>query len=92
MPVSIHVATAVAVVAVASVPILARARSVAESQMARQQMPAVAAVALWGGPESPPVSLQVRTWRGNSSAVPAARGPGLGGLPPGDLLEIAPRL
>lgn len=91
MPVSIHIATGVAVVAVASMPILARAQSVAESPTARQYLPAVTMIALWGETEIPPVSLRVHTSSVNSSEVPAVPGQHFDGRPRGTLPEVAPR-
>lgn len=73
MPVSIRIATGVAVVAVVSMPIVVRAQLVPESQTAQQQMPAVTVIAPQGGPEIPPVSPQIERYSPPNTIVTTDR-------------------
>ena len=73
MPVSIRIATGVAVAAVVSMPIVSRAQTDPEAQTAPQQMPAVTVVAPQGGPEIPPVSPQVERYSPPNTIVSTDR-------------------
>ena len=73
MPVSIRIATGVAVAAVVSMPIVTRAQTDPEAQTAPQQTPAVTVVAPPGGPEIPPVSPQIERYSPPNTIVSTDR-------------------
>ena len=59
MPVSIRLATGMAVAAVVCLPIVVRAQTAADDQTAQQQLPPVTVTAPAPGPQVPPVSPQI---------------------------------
>jgi len=73
MPVSIRIATGVAVAAVVAMPIVTRAQSAPEGQIAQQQMPTVTVTAPQTAPEIPPVSPQIERYSPPNTIVSTDR-------------------